>query len=405
VISPEEQSYGKRRRVLVVTSTFPRWTGDREPPFVFELCKRLANYADVHVLAPHGPGARSHEIMESIEVTRFRYFFTAGEKLAYEGGIISSLRQHAWRYVLVPFFLLSELAAIVRMLRQHEVDVIHAHWMFPQGFLALLAVKLAGSEARVLCTSHGADLFGLKNSVFEKIKRYTARRCAALTVVSEAMKEKIKSYGIASDKIRVLPMGVDLTHTFVPADEPVRPNSLLFVGRLVEKKGLEYLLRAVAIVRKKLPDVTLDCVGSGPLLPELQALARSLSVDDIVTFHGSVTNTQLPEFYQSHGIVVFPSVIADSGDQEGFGLVLVEALGCGCAVVVTDLPAMRDIVSAESAIIVEQKNVSQLAGAIEELVQAPAQRKKLAEKGRQHVIERYDWNIVAKKYAEIINSM
>jgi glycosyltransferase involved in cell wall biosynthesis len=396
----------ERQRVLVVTSTFPRWRGDREPPFVFELCKRLIKYVDVHVLAPHAPGACLDETLDGVKVTRFRYFFEKGQKLTYEGGVMSNLRQHQGRYLLVPFFLIGELVALVRLLRRNRFDVIHAHWLFPQGFLAVIAARLAGGHARVLTTSHGADLYGLNHPLFRWLKKFTATSSAALTVVSRSMKRTLKGYGVEPERIDVLPMGVDLTQVFVPGpEESLNTKSLLFVGRLVEKKGVEYLIRAMAQVHKKHPDAVLTCIGSGPLENELKALVGALGLTGVVSFPGSVENSQLPSYYQKHAIVVFPSVVAETGDQEGFGLVLVEALGCGCAVVATDLPAMQDIIDAESAVIVAQKNPAQLADAIVRLLDAPGYRRKLAAAGRDHVVRHYDWNIIGEKYADIIRRL
>ncbi len=127
-------------RILVLTSTFPRWSGDREPPFVFELCKRLAETNEVTVLAPHCRGAVAEErIGERLRVRRFRYAPELLESLAYEGGILEKLRLARWRHLLVPAFFLAEAWAALRAIRRERPDVIHAHWIVPQGVVALVA--------------------------------------------------------------------------------------------------------------------------------------------------------------------------------------------------------------------------------------------------------------------------
>ena len=101
---------------------------------------------------------------------------------------------------------------------------------------------------------------------------------------------------------------------------------------------------------------------------------------------------------------MFPSIVAADGDREGFGLVLVEALGCECAAVVTDLPAMRDIVhDGKTALVVPQQNAQQIAAKVIQLLDNPSLRRSLGEKGRQYVVQRFDWKIVAKKYSDLIN--
>ena len=97
------------KRILVITSTFPRWKDDEDPPFVFELCKRLRAHYQVHVLAPHYPGSKTEEYLSGIYVQRFRYFFKPWERLAYQGGILSKLKHYPWQYGLLPFFFLGEL--------------------------------------------------------------------------------------------------------------------------------------------------------------------------------------------------------------------------------------------------------------------------------------------------------
>ena len=122
-------------------------------------------------------------------------------------------------------------------------------------------------------------------------------------------------------------------------------QALLFVGRLVEKKGLRYLLKAMPEIIARFPQSHLTVVGDGPCRKELEKLSVHLGLRGRVDFLGALRNDELPHIYQQSGIIVFPSVVSDDGDREGFGLVLVEALGCGCAAVVTDLPAMMDIVA------------------------------------------------------------
>jgi len=95
----------QKPRLLVLTSTFPRWPGDKEPPFVYELSKRLTTDYEVHVLAPHAPGAALEEQYDNLQITRFRYCFERYQTLTYGGGILANLKQRRWRYLLIPLFL------------------------------------------------------------------------------------------------------------------------------------------------------------------------------------------------------------------------------------------------------------------------------------------------------------
>ncbi len=127
------------RTILVLASTFPRWKDDVEPPFVYELCRRLSKTFSVHVLAPHASGAAVEDQMEGIRVTRYRYFFSRWENLAFHGGILANLKQNPLRYALVPFFIMAQLVVLIRLLNRCQFDCIHAHWLIPQGLIAITA--------------------------------------------------------------------------------------------------------------------------------------------------------------------------------------------------------------------------------------------------------------------------
>ncbi len=390
----------------MLTSTFPRWSGDVEPPFVYELCRRLSKAFSVHVLAPHAPGALVEETMEGIRVTRYRYFFSRWENLAYHGGILANLKQNPLRLALVPFFIVAQLVVLVRLLSRHQFDCIHAHWLIPQGLIAIFAGLFFKSPPPVIVTSHGGDLFGLKGFVFNRLKRFVALRSAAVTVVSHAMKAVLKELGITESRIHVIPMGVDLRSRFVPAVQRPANGTLLFVGRLVEKKGLKYLIQALPLILEKHPHAVLRIVGDGQEKERIFDHIFALDIGEHIEFLGAVANEALAEIYHASDVVVFPSVVAGDGDREGFGLVLVEALGCECATVVTDLPAMRDIIeNGKSALVVPQKNATFIAEKINLLLEDDNLRLALGKQGRQYVLERFDWEIIAIQYDKLIRSV
>lgn len=403
ILAPQNSTPKKN---LVLTSTFPRWKDDVEPPFVYELYRRLSAYFSVHVLAPHAPGAALEEQLDGIQVTRYRYFISPWQSLAYHGGILANLKQHPWRYGFIPFFLLAQLIALIRLLRRSHYDCIHAHWLIPQGLVAMTARLFLKSFPPVIVTSHGGDLYGLKGFVFNRLKRYVAQRSAAVTVVSQAMKEILSEIWTVEDRIRVIPMGVDLQKRFTPPVNRQVTGVILFVGRLVEKKGLRYLIEALPPLLDKHPQAILRIVGDGQEKERIQERISELNLDQCVELKGAAANDVLPDIYRSSDVVVFPSVVADDGDREGFGLVLVEALGCECATIVTDLPAMRDIIrDGKSALVVPQKDSVQLAEKICRLLADDTLRRNLGEQGRAYVLKRFDWEIITSRYKKLIRSV
>ena len=396
----------EKKQLLIVTSTFPRWEDDEDPPFIFELCNRLKKDYTIHVLAPHFPGSRRKAIFSGIHVQRFRYFFKPLEKLAYHGGILAKLKKNPFLYILLPFFIVGELLALIKLLWHQEFDLIHAHWLIPQGLVAVLACYLTGSKIPLLLTSHGGDLFGLQGILMNRIKRWVILKSDVLTVVSKSMIKEIKRLGADHKRVHVIPMGVDLKKRFVPAKSRRNNDSLLFVGRLVEKKGLQYLIHVLPLILKRHPQVYLQIAGDGPEKRKLKRECEKLGISDHVRFLGAVRNDLLPALYQRSDVVIFPSVITDDGDQEGFGLVLVEALGCECAAIVTDLPAMQDIIEdGKTGLVVPQKNIGKLAEKVILLLEDQKLRESLGREGRRYVSRNFDWMVIAGKYRKLIESI
>ncbi len=358
-------------RLLVLSSTFPRWPDDPEPGFVFELARRLTNRFDVTVLAPHAPGSQTRETLDRVRVIRFRYAPEAWERLAtHGGGILDRLKTHPLNHLLVPPFLLGELVALTRLLRQERFAVIHAHWLIPQGLLAVLALWLTLRRVPLVCTSHGGDLYGLRGFTLRRIMRGVMGRAASVTVVSNVMRKHVLAMGVESAKVSIIPMGVDLKQQFAP--DPSTPRAaceLLFVGRLVEKKGLSILLDALALVAETHSQVMLTVAGDGPLGADLRRRAKTLGLSARVNFLGMVAPSRLPALYRRATLCVAPFIVARSGNQEGLGLVLVEALGCGCPVVASDLLAVRDVIrDGETGVLVPSGDPQALAAGISGLL-------------------------------------
>jgi glycosyltransferase involved in cell wall biosynthesis len=371
-----------------------------------ELCRRLAERFRIHVLAPHAPDSSSAEDIDGIRVTRYRYGPSRWENLAYDGGILASLKQNPLRYGMIPFFILFQLQAIQDLLRRYRFDLIHAHWLIPQGLCAAIFRNWSDSFPPLLCTSHGGDLFGLNGKFMDGTKRWVIKKASAVTTVSGAMSHAVDTLQIDREKVHVIPMGVDLQRRFVPPHRPRCGKKLLFVGRMVEKKGLTYLIDALPLILVKHPEATLTVIGEGPEKNRLLRRVSEVGIENQVTFKGAIKNASLPGYYQDSDIVVFPSVIANDGDREGFGLVLVEALGCACAAVVTDLPAMRDIVrDGCNALVVRQKDARQIANAVIRLLDHPLLCQRLGEAGRIRVLEKFDWAVVAAQYGNLIDSI
>lgn len=389
-----------RKTVLVLTSTFPRWANDTEPRFILDLCKYLTRYADVEVIAPHHAGAETNEILEGIHVRRFRYAPAPLESLAYRGGMLARVRARPARLLLLPLFALGLMLITIRQLRRRHYTTIHAHWIIPQGLLSALLKGLFKGLRRpfpnLVCTSHGSDLNQLQSFFWRATKRYTLSRCDATTIVGHALQRALPDGVCAA----VIPMGTDLASLFTPDERVVRAqNQLIFVGRLVQGKGVDYLISALPAVLRSFPDVQLWIAGEGPSRQELEAQVEHLRLSEHVTFLGSVPQYKLPDLYRRATIAVFPFT-----RDEGLGLVAVEAQGCRCPVVTTDIPATRDIIPDDSlGWRVTRGSANALATAIKQVMALPSsERHRITARGRVHALSHFDWANVAARYADVL---
>jgi glycosyltransferase involved in cell wall biosynthesis len=396
----------KKSSILVLTSSFPRWSNDTDPPFVYQLARKLSDYFDITVLAPHCNGARKYEKLDNLDVVRFKYFFTKYQKLAYQGGILSNLKHNSVLYLQIPFFILFELASLLHLIARLKPNVIHAHWVIPQTLIAVIACRMVRCAPKIICTAHGADVYGLKGRLFKKIKQFVFKNIDVCTVVSNALRKEVLRLAEGTLPIHVMPMGVNLTDVFTQSQNPPRRNQLLFVGRLVEKKGVRYLLEAMPKIIENIPDATLQVIGDGHNKSDHIRYVNENNLGSSVIFHGAVNNTELPQFYQASEILVFPSIVAKDGDQEGLGLVPVEAMGCGCGIIATDLDAIKDVVQDKiNGLIIPQRSSEAITAAVLQLLQNRSLLRQYRRAGRQYAIHRFDWKVVAEGYKKVIQHM
>ena len=157
-------------------------------------------------------------------------------------------------------------------------------------------------------------------------------------------------------------------------------------------------------VKKKCPDTSLVIIGDGPEKNKLQKLSEKLELSQSIQFMGRLSHTELAEWYAKATVAVFPFQLADNGDTEGLGLVMIEALGCGCPVIAGDVPAIHDVIEHnKTGLIVEQNNSQLLAENIIQLLLSPEKRQYLAENGRKHVLNNFNWEVSTKSYTKLLN--
>ncbi len=396
------------KKILVLASTFPRWKNDTTPPFVLELEKRLANDFNLFVLAPHFSGAKKKETIENLYVTRFQYFWPANlQKLCYGGGIMPNLKKNKLLYIQAITLLFFEFIAAIKIIKKKKIHLIHAHWIIPQGVIAVLIKKLFGIP--YIVTTHGGDIYGLQNSIMKYIKKAVLENAKQITVVSTAIKEEILTTINSKLNITVISMGVD-AKLFNPDkyDETLKKKYniqgpfLLFVGRLADKKGVEYLLKAMPQIVKEFPKTKLLIVGEGTIEEKLQKLSHKLNLAENVFFVGALPNTELPKYYGTADIFIGPSIKTHDGDTEGLGLTFVEASFAGCIPIGTDIGGISDVIKDnESGFLINEKDPQSIAHLVIKLLKNDKLRNTIKKNSRDLTIKQFDWHVITQKYNTI----
>ena len=387
-----------RKKLLVLSSTYPRWSDDSEPSFVHELSKRLAATMDVTVLCPSARGARRVEKMDNVKVVRYRYAPNAWETLVHNGGIVGNIRSKPWKAALLPSFLFSQLVTALWVCLRSRPDVIHAHWLIPQGVMAALISICFRWKVPFVVTSHGTDLWSFKGRVLKFIKGWVARRASVVAVVSNAIKKELANQVGEVENVVVAPMGVDLENRFRPTTNKTGSRrQIISVGRLIEAKGMEYLIRALPELVQRFPDSNVLIVGDGPDKARLQGIARELGVANFCEFKGKFSHNALPDLYRSSAVFVAPFL------QEGLGLVCIEALGCGCPVVASDIPAIADIVECSDNIhLVPVQNSGAIFEAINTVFTDLDAELNVVKRSHSSLLARFGWKSVTDNYIGLL---
>ena len=383
-----------RPRLLVVASTFPTSAEDGTPAFVRDLAAIEAREFDTLILVPRVRGAARVETLDGMTVRRFRYFPRRWENLS-DGAIMENLRGRRTRWLQVLPFFVAEIWALRRAVRAHRPDVLHLHWLIPQGLAALVAAR----RVPWVVTALGGDVYALNDPVNRRLKGAVLRRARAVTTMNEQMRRRLLDLGAAEATTEVLPMGADVA-AFRAAGGERHPGRILFVGRLVEKKGAGVLLDAARTLADR-PGWTLDVVGDGPLRAELERRAAGLPI----TFHGAVGRQRLTRLCAGAEIAAFPSVAAASGDQDGLPVALLEAMAAGCAVVASRMPGIdAAVVDRASGLLVPPGDAGALAGALRELLDDTAMRDRLSAAGATRA-EEFSVDALGARYCALLRKV
>lgn len=298
---------------------------------------------------------------------------------------------------------LSLLYLVIPFLRKQPYDIVHCHFG-PNGLKGMLLRDIGTLQGKLITTFHGYDVSSYPDQYGADIYKQLFQKGDLYTVNTSFTATKATALGCPKDKIVKLPVGLD------PFKYPFQPRSIylgeqikiITVARLVEKKGIEYSIKALAKVVEKYPNLEYQIVGDGRLRESLEVLIRELNLLDKVKLLGWMTQDEVRQLYSNAHIFILSSVTASDGDQEGQGLVLQEAQAMGLPVLSTLHNGIPDgVLNGESGFLVPERDVDALAEKLGYLIEHPEIWPEMGRAGRAYIEEHYDVNKLNDQLVEI----
>ncbi|HEY7686150.1 MAG TPA: glycosyltransferase family 4 protein [Gemmatimonadales bacterium] len=387
-------------RILVVAHNYPRFPGDPAGAYVARLARAAAaSGATVQVIAPHSVSAREEEETDQLRVHRFRYAPESLERVGYRGDVRRRALFAPLTLAAIPAYLLRFRSAIRRHTASFHPQVVHAHWWFPAGWL------VSGIGVPYIVTCHGSDVRLLERSaLLRRASRSVFRRAGAVTAVSQFLATDLERQtdGLRhAVSVTPMPVDVELFGRGLATPKSIPPR-LLYAGNLVPSKGVDVLLRAVGVLHQQGIECRLKILGEGSARPDLERLAIALDVGDRVEWSSFVPQDRMPAEYGASTVTVLPT----RGQAEGLGLVLVEALLAGSAVVGTPAGGIPEVIQdGETGFLARDGDPDDLADKIRRLLGDPGLRDRLTTEGRARAIETYSSAAAARPFLKLYDAL
>jgi glycosyltransferase involved in cell wall biosynthesis len=358
---------------------------------------------EVHVVAPWHPLVRRGREEHGVFFHFFKYApLPALNVFGYAAGMRADVRLRGAAWMAAPFALAAGWFKAMRVAQKRRATMLHGHWVVPGGVMSAAAAP----QLPLVVSLHGSDVFVAERVAPARIgARLVFHRAGAVTACSADLARRAMALGAPEDRTEVIPYGVD-TNRFrpdpasrgarraeigLPEDAPL----IVTAGRLVRKKGFEYLIDAMA----QLPGATLAIAGSGDLAAELAARARERAVADRVRLLGNLTHDAVGSWLAAADVAVIPSVRDDSGNVDGLPNTVLEALAAGTAVVSTPAGGISAVMThGETGLIVPERDAASLARAIAALLRDRERAASLGRAARKAADERFGWGAAAARF-------
>ena len=393
-------------RVLMIATSYPKYDGDATAPFIAEIAAGVvAHGCAVRLVLPAHREFHHPPVVRGVELIVYRYApHPALAVWGYAESLHADVGVRRATMLALPFGVGASLLALIRQILIDRPDVIHAHWLLPNGLPALIAARLFGIP--LVISMHGSDVsMAERNALFRWVARVIFTHTRAATACSGDLHRRALALGADAQTTVVLPYGVTVSsfapehadrqwvsqRFSVPEDAPL----VVAVGRFVHKKGFAVLIHAMVRIRARFPAVRLVLAGYGDLADDYRRWVEELGLTDVVCMPGQLSREDVARLIASADIYCVPSVHDESGNVDGLPNTLLEGMSAGTAIVASAIAGIPDVLSdGVDAILVPAGDVDALADACNRLFADEQLRAALGIAARQRVLRGLTWPTV-----------
>ncbi|MEM8960076.1 MAG: glycosyltransferase family 4 protein [Acidobacteriota bacterium] len=389
---------------LFLTQTYPRYDGDTSGPFIRDLARALVRGGDrVSVLTPHAEDVPASWDDDGVAVRSFRYAPTPLELVGYSRSLDRDETLKGGAIISAPLYAVGMLRAVRKFLAHNQVDLVHAHWVVPNGVIAAAVAR----HAPLAVGLHGSDVFLAERAGVRRAVAAALRRTSVLTGCSPELVERVCALGFDTAYAHVIPYGVDVEQFHpdparraewrkklgIPDDAPLAVS----VGRMATKKGYQVLLDALPQLMVRSPELHIVLAGAGDRLNEFRQ--RAAPWGNRVHFPGRVLRDTLPDLYRAADIFVLPAVHDPKGNVDGLPNVILEGMASGLPVVASRISGIPLAVEeGTTGRLIEEGDVAGLTDALDELAGNPERAREMGQAGRRRAEAELTWDAVGRRY-------
>lgn len=395
-------------KICLFTHTFPRFDGDSAAPFMDGVATSLCQEGnEIFVLTPYSPFFKISS--KPYRLITYKYIFPSNLHLLGYSNTLSDDKKIPFINLLIsPLLYIFGFFALMKLIKKEKIDLISAHWILPNGFIAAAASLVTGVP--LVSTLPGSDVYlASKNKLYKLMALFAAKISQAITSNSPQLQADFKKLGARKSKFSTIIYGVD-PQKFCPNDKQGRflrkklsisedKIIILGVGRLVEKKGFKYLVKGAPLILRKNKKAVFLIVGAGDQQEEIEELIKKKKLQQNFYLVGNIGYKDLPSYYNLADIFILPSIRDNGGNLDDQSVSVMEAMSSSLPVITTNFAGYKIVVkNGVSGYLIPPKSIPRISQTINRLLADKNLRGAVGQTARREIITKFSWQAIGREY-------